>query len=164
MEVRVRPAGPADLATVAGFNTAMALETEQCRLEPDTVAAGVRAVLEDPTHGRYFLAEDASGTVVGQLMVTYEWSDWRNGRFWWIQSVYVRPETRRQGVFSALFRHLEALLASEPRVCGLRLYVECDNELAQRAYASLGLEETGYIVMEIDRSGAVTRPGEAPDA
>jgi GNAT superfamily N-acetyltransferase len=111
-------------------------------------------VLDDPAHGRYFVAE-AGGRPVGQLMITYEWSDWRNGRFWWIQSVYVLPDARRGGVFRALFRHLEDMARDDPGVCGIRLYVERDNLRAQATYRHCGLADAGYAVMEVDYSGAV---------
>ena len=132
----------------------MALEAEHKRLDPATVARGVRAVLDDPAHGRYFVAERDGGPV-GQLMITYEWSDWRNGRFWWIQSVYVLPQARRGGVFRALFRHLEELAKADPGVCGIRLYVERENARAQATYRHCGLEDAGYVLMEVDYSGAV---------
>lgn len=154
MTTSVRPARPADLETIAGFNVAMALEAEHKRLDRDTVRRGVAAALEDPAKGRYFIAE-RDGRIVGQLMITYEWSDWRNGMFWWIQSVYVHPEARRSGVFKALFRHLEAQARSEAGVCGLRLYVEDGNTRAQDTYRRCGMTDGGYRVMEIDFSDAV---------
>jgi GNAT superfamily N-acetyltransferase len=109
----------------------------------------VRALLTDPGKGRYFIAEDA-GRPVGQLMYTTEWSDWRNGDFWWIQSVYVRQEARRRGVFSLLYRHLERLARSSPGVCGIRLYMEAHNVTARATYLKLGLVDSGYQVLEID--------------
>jgi GNAT superfamily N-acetyltransferase len=132
----------------------MALEAEHKQLDPVTVRLGVRAVLDDPAKGRYFVAE-RDGRVVGQLMITYEWSDWRNGTFWWIQSVFVTPDARRAGVFRTLFRHLEALAEGDQSVCGIRLYVERENERAQSTYRRCGLADGGYRVMEVDYSGAV---------
>jgi ribosomal protein S18 acetylase RimI-like enzyme len=143
---------------VAG-NIAMALEAEHKRLDPRIVGAGVLAVFERPGLGRYFVAE-TMGRVVGQAMHTYEWSDWRNGTFWWFQSVYVQPGSRRLGVFRALFRHIEQLAEADPGVCGLRLYVERDNERAQATYRRCGMQDAGYAVMELDMSGAVRRAGE----
>src|SRR5690606_8377548 len=118
-------------------------------LAPELIDPGVRAVLEDPEKGRYWVAE-VDDQVVGQLMVTHEWSDWSNGVFWWIQSVFIRDDCRRRGIFSALHRHVETLARSTPGVCGLRLYVERDNRRAQKTYETLGMTSPGYQVMEID--------------
>ncbi len=159
MTTSVRAAEPSDLDTIADFNVAMALEAEHKHLDPDTVRGGVAAALTDPAKGRYFIAE-RDGRVVGQLMITYEWSDWRNGVFWWIQSVYVHPQARQSGVFTALFRHLESQARSEPGVCGLRLYVEHGNTRAQSTYRHCGMRDAGYRVMEIDYSDAVRPAGE----
>jgi GNAT superfamily N-acetyltransferase len=158
MLVTIRPAATADADFLAAGNIAMALETEHKQLDPATIAAGVRAALADPARGRYFIAEHA-GERVGQLMITYEWSDWRNGTFWWIQSVYVLPHARRGGVFRALFRHLEQLAAADPSVCGIRLYVERENVRAQATYRHCGLEDAGYAVMEVDYTRAAGRAG-----
>jgi ribosomal protein S18 acetylase RimI-like enzyme len=159
MSIIVRDARALDLDTIAAFNVAMALEAEHKRLDLAIVRRGVAAALEDASKGRYFVAE-MDGTLVGQLMITYEWSDWRNGMFWWIQSVYVRPEARRAGVFRALFRHLEERARADTGVCGIRLYVEDENSRAQRTYASCGMSDGGYRVMEIDYSNAVRRAGD----
>jgi ribosomal protein S18 acetylase RimI-like enzyme len=153
MPITVRPAAAADADFLAQGNSAMALETEHKRLEPTVVGAGVRAALADPAKGLYFIAE-RDGTRVGQLMFTREWSDWRNGDFWWIQSVYVLPEARRSGVFRALFRHVEQLAARDPGVCGIRLYVERANVRAQATYRHCGLDDAGYVVMEVDYTHA----------
>lgn len=158
MPVTIRPATTADADFLAAGNVAMALETEHKQLDRPTIAAGVRAALADPAKGRYFIAEQA-GERVGQLMITYEWSDWRNGTFWWIQSVYVLPDARRGGVFRALFRHLEQLAAADPGVCGIRLYVERENDRAQATYRHCGLEDAGYAVMEVDYTRAAGRAG-----
>jgi ribosomal protein S18 acetylase RimI-like enzyme len=107
----------------------------------------VAAVLADPHKGLYFVAED-DVQVVGQVCLTYEFSDWRNGWMWWIQSVYVRPEYRRQGVFRALYEHVYQSAVADPEVIGLRLYVERDNHGAQEVYKRLGMERTGYLVLE----------------
>lgn len=159
MSLVIRNATPADQEFLAHGNESMALETEHKTLDPQVVRRGVAAALADPAHGRYFIAEDAAGRPVGQLMVTYEWSDWRNGQFWWIQSVYVLPDWRRRGVFRALYRHVEALARGTPGICGLRLYVEADNVNAQRTYASCGMVDAGYRVMEVDYSRAPDRAG-----
>jgi len=125
----------------------MAEETEGKTLAPDIIGPGVQALLDDPSKGRYWVAK-AGDKVIGQLMVTYEWSDWRNGTIWWIQSVYVHPDWRRKGVFSALYRHVESLAAAEPGVIGLRLYVEENNKRAQQTYKALGMRKPSYLVME----------------
>jgi GNAT superfamily N-acetyltransferase len=157
-EMQIRDAQPADARVIAGFNLRMAMETEGRPLDPDLINPGVEALLADATKGRYWVAE-MRGQVVGQLMVTYEWSDWRNGVFWWIQSVYVRHDCRRKGVFSALHRHVEAIARSTPDVCGLRLYVKRANRRAQKTYLALGMTAPGYQVMEIDfRKAAPTVP------
>ena len=160
MTLRIRDALPADQEFLAHGNEAMALETEHKTLAPQVIRRGVAAALTDAAHGRYFVAEDATGTPVGQLMVTYEWSDWRNGQFWWIQSVFVLPEWRRRGVFRALYDHVERLARESTGVCGLRLYVEATNVTAQRTYARCGMVDAGYRVMEVDYSRALDRAGD----
>ena len=145
-EITIRPACYSDWPVIADYNTRLAWESEQKRLDPAKIEPGVQAVLNDPTKGRYFVAE-ADGRVVGQLMHTWEWSDWRNGQIWWLQSVYVSPEHRQQGVFRQLFEHMVAL-AAEEGVLGVRLYVEDHNARAQQTYQQLGLTSAGYRVME----------------
>jgi GNAT superfamily N-acetyltransferase len=145
MNIRQAHAGDADI--VAQFNVALAKESEQLDLEPGRVKAGVAALLRDPAKGLYFVAEEA-GAVVGQLLITHEWSDWRNGDFWWLQSVYVRPDFRRRGVFQALFDHVLKRAAQQADVCGLRLYVDTRNAPARKVYERLGLKETHYHVLE----------------
>jgi len=156
MKIRIRDAAPDDLETIVGYNLALAHESEDKKLDTEILRAGVGALLADPAKGRYFMAE-ADGAVVGQTMITFEWSDWRNGEFWWIQSVYVERDARRQGVFRALYDHLMELAYRDPEVCGIRLYVEQENTRAQRTYQRCGMENTGYRVMEVDDSGAVRR-------
>ena len=147
MDYKIRDAAPADATAIAKYNSQMAEETEGRALEPGVIGAGVAHVLADKTKGRYWVAE-SDGEIVGQLMVTYEWSDWRNGMIWWIQSVFVPLPFRRRGVFSALYRHVESLAAAEPDVCGLRLYVETSNHRAQQTYEALGMIKPSYLVME----------------
>ena len=144
--MRIRLATSADAAVLVEFNAAMALETEGKNLLPEVIGAGVRGLLHNPVAGFYVLAE--TERVVAALMITKEWSDWRNGSFWWIQSVYVRPEARRQGVYRRLYRHVQEMAAKDPQVCGFRLYVERENSAAQAAYAALGMKETRYLVFE----------------
>jgi ribosomal protein S18 acetylase RimI-like enzyme len=147
MTLTIRRGVPTDADIVADMNSRMALETEGKTLDPPTISAGVRAVLADPARGLYFIAEN-DGVIVGQTMVTLEWSDWRNGWMWWIQSVYVKAEARRQGVFRALYQHIvEAAKAAED-VVGIRLYVEEENHAAQKTYLSLGMERTRYQLLE----------------
>ena len=129
----------------------MALETENKQLDPDTIHRGVAALFESPELGFYLVAEQ-DGKVVACLMITTEWSDWRNGIFWWIQSVYVVAEARRQGLFSLLYEHVAAKAKSDPKVCGFRLYVEKENHVAQSVYLSLGMSETDYKLFETEIS------------
>lgn len=147
--ITIRDATSDDAAIIAEFNIRMAMETESRPLPPELIGAGVGAVLGDPAKGRYWVAE-IGGQVVGQLLVTFEWSDWRNGVFWWIQSVYVHADHRRAGVFSALYRYVESLARKAQEVCGLRLYVEQNNHRAQDTYQALGMTSPGYLVMEVD--------------
>jgi len=124
----------------------MALDTEQIRLNPETIRAGVKAVLDEPSRGRYLVAE-IGGRIAGALLITYEWSDWRNATFLWIQSVYVDPGHRRRGVFTRLHRRVEEL-ASSPGICGIRLYMDSDNHVARKTYESLGMAHRNYLVFE----------------
>ncbi len=148
----IRKAVLADAGAISRFNQAMALETEGKSLIPDLVDAGVLRLLGDPALGFYVVA--ASGDdIVACLLVTHEWSDWRNGLFWWIQSVFVESGWRRQGVYSSLYEHVQQLAAADPQVCGFRLYVEKDNVVAQQAYAALGMAATDYLIYEELRPG-----------
>jgi ribosomal protein S18 acetylase RimI-like enzyme len=125
----------------------MALETESKILDPSVLSQGVATLLENPDLGFYVVAE-YDGIVVGALMVTTEWSDWRNGVFWWIQSVYVQPEFRRQGVYRRLYGFVQDVAAKDPKVCGFRLYVAEDNTAAQQVYKTLGMSPTHYRIFE----------------
>jgi len=145
--MKIRDATHADLPFIASANSALASESESLALDPVLLLPGIRAVLDDPALGRYYLAE-IDDRPVGQLMTTYEWSDWRNGVFLWIQSVYVLPAHRGAGVFRSLFRHLEGLAQADPKICGIRLYVDRGNARAREAYARLGLHHSNYAVME----------------
>ncbi len=147
MATLIRRAAPADAAVVCEFNRLLAHESEGVVLDPAQLGPGVDAVLADAAKGIYFLAE-REGAVVGQTCITFEFSDWRNGWFWWIQSVYVVPEARRTGVFRALYRHVEDAARADPAVIGIRLYVERDNRTAHDTYQRLGLHWTHYRVME----------------
>jgi ribosomal protein S18 acetylase RimI-like enzyme len=141
--IRVRAANAADAEALVAFNAAMALETEAKTLDTDVLRAGVAVVLAQPVRGFYLVAEVAE-RIAGCLMVTYEWSDWRNGDWWWLQSVYIAPEYRRHGVFRALYAEVERCAAERVDVVGIRLYVESGNAGAQRTYESLGMREEQY--------------------
>lgn len=145
----IRPARDADALTLRDHNVAMARETEGLALDPGRALRGVRALLADPAMGHYLVAE-RGGAVVGQLMVTWEWSDWRAGRIAWIQSVYVTPAARRTGVYRALYGALLADLEADPDVAGVRLYVHRHNDGAQRTYAALGMARADYVIFERD--------------
>ena len=147
--LRIRAARATDAPVIARFNRAMALETEARKLSPQRVLHGVRALLADAAKGRYFVAE-CDGEVIGQTLITYEWSDWRNGNFWWIQSVYVATAHRGRGVFKALHQHIHQLARRQKDVCGLRLYVDGHNAQAKEVYARLGLARTDYELWEED--------------
>jgi ribosomal protein S18 acetylase RimI-like enzyme len=147
VDLGIRTATIGDEVRLADFNIRLARESEAKHLDADRVRAGVEAVLSTPAYGRYYVAE-CDGEIVGQLLTTYEWSDWRNGMFWWIQSVYVAPQHRRRGVFSALYEHVVGLARQDGGVCGVRLYVDESNGAGLSTYESLGLVSTAYRVME----------------
>ncbi|TSA15841.1 GNAT family N-acetyltransferase [bacterium] len=149
MIITIRQATIADAPVIARFNSLMAAETENKMLDQALLQKGVEAILSDPSKGLYFLAE-ADGAVVGQTMITYEWSDWRNGTFWWIQSVYVTQEGRGKGVFKSLYEYILSLARSQTNVCGLRLYVEENNTRARQTYERLGMKESHYRMYELD--------------
>jgi len=130
----------------------MALETEDKVLLEEVARRGVAGLFANPSLGFYVVAE-AGGEVIGALMITTEWSDWRNGSFWWVQSVYVRPDSRRQGVYRSLYRFVGDMANGDPDVCGFRLYVERENSTARQAYKALGMEETSYMMFEDLKEG-----------
>jgi GNAT superfamily N-acetyltransferase len=147
MPISIRRAGLADAAVIVEFNRLLAEESEGKTLDIGVLSRGVAAGLADPRKSVYYLAEEDS-VPVGQIMFTTEWSDWRNGWFWWIQSVYVRPEARRRGVFRALFEQVQQAARADGNVIGLRLYVERDNRIAQETYRQMGMDAAGYLVYE----------------
>jgi GNAT superfamily N-acetyltransferase len=149
-EVIVRRAAPCDADALVRFNRAMARETEGRELAQAVVSAGVRSVFDDPGKGFYIVAE-AGGTPAGSLLVTREWSDWRNGYYWWIQSVYVVPERRGKGIYRLLHRRVEELARSEGNVCGLRLYVDSGNSAAKAVYGKMGMQKSRYDLFESAR-------------
>lgn len=157
-QLRIRDAVPADRDLIAEWMIAMARETEHKQLDPDTVRAGVGNGLADAARARYFIAmrevvvagNETLAIPVGTLMLTHEWSDWRNGDWWWIQSVYVAADHRRQGVYNALHGHVAERARTTPGVVGLRLYVERANANAQRTYEAMGMVDAGYRIYETE--------------
>ena len=147
MSVTIRPARLDDGPIIAEFNARLAWETEHKQLTRKILDIGVDAVLRDERKGFYTVAE-ADGEVVGQCLMTFEWSDWRNGWMWWIQSVYVREDFRGKGVWSSLYRHMLERAMADPNVIGIRLYVERNNERARAAYTKLGMTDAGYDILE----------------
>ena len=148
-DLKIRAARRADIDALVEFNAAMARETEHKTLDPEILQPGVTAIFDEPQRGFYLVAE-SDGEPIGCLMITYEWSDWRNGDWWWLQSVYVVPAHRRGGIFRALYRQVEEKARNTAGVIGLRLYVERENATAQRTYASLGMSETAYRLFETE--------------
>jgi GNAT superfamily N-acetyltransferase len=145
MTLTLRQATLEDCAVLVEFNRRLAQETENKTLDDAVLNAGVKAVLSDASRGLYYVVE-REGAIVGQMMITTEWSDWRNGWWWWIQSVYVKEEARRQGVFRALYEHVHREAKRRGDVVGLRLYVERDNTRAQQTYHDLGMEPMPYLM------------------
>lgn len=154
-QLRIRPATLQDLEVLTRFSAAMALETEHRNLDISRLRQGTQAVIDCPERGQYYVADlrrDASAdtVTVGQLLITYEWSDWRNAQFWWIQSVYVEPAWRHQGVYRAMHGEVMTLAHSRADVCGVRLYVEGDNTIAKGVYERVGLTPSTYRIYESD--------------
>jgi GNAT superfamily N-acetyltransferase len=143
----IRKATEADANSIIEFNTEMAMETENKTLKRNEIEPGVKSLFAKPEYGFYLVAEDR-GKAVASLMITFEWSDWRNGLFWWIQSVYVVPGYRRQGVYRRMYETIKQMGRKENGVCGYRLYVEKENKNAQKTYAALGMDETHYKMFE----------------
>ncbi|MEE8141491.1 MAG: GNAT family N-acetyltransferase [Planctomycetota bacterium] len=147
MDIHVREAKQHDLSFIFHANREMAAETEGKELDPLTLQRGIEAVLSDPTRGLYLVAE-CEGTQAGSLLVTSEWSDWRNGYFWWIQSVFVLPSRRGHGVYSALHREVVQRARENREIRGIRLYVDGDNSHARKVYEKLGMSLSNYHLME----------------
>ena len=148
MNFEIRPAKTTDADAIVAFNQRIAMETEDKMLDENVLRPGVEKVLSNSSLGFYTVAV-SEGKVVGCMMVTYEWSDWRNGVFWWIQSVYVDAKFRRKGVFRAIYEYIRDLGIAQD-ACGFRLYVERDNAVAQQTYASMGMKETPYRIFEVE--------------
>lgn len=147
--LKIRKANKSDIETIAQFNINMAMETENKVLPREIITKGVETMINNPHMGFYLTAE-VEGQIAGSLMVTTEWSDWRNGLFWWVQSVYVVEEFRRKGIYSALYKYVKDLSKDE-NVCGFRLYVEKENTVAQKTYENLGMVETHYLLYEEEK-------------
>lgn len=147
--IHIRSAEVKDTETIVKFNAAMGYETEELQLDLILLRKGVHNILSDESKGFYILAE-IDGNVVGQTMITFEWSDWRNGFFWWIQSVYVLPEYRKSGVFKSIYKHVHEIAAADNNVCGLRLYVDRKNERAKKVYGNLGMLQSHYDMYDVE--------------
>ena len=163
-QLTIRPAGRDDVDSIVAFSAAMAMETEQRRLDQAKLREGTQTLLNTPSFGFFMVAEireTERPVLVGQLMVTYEWSDWRNGVFWWIQSVYVHPNWRRRGVFRRMHDAVVSQAKADPKVCGIRLYVEQDNHSAETVYQRVGLARSAYRVYEDDFVLPKERPSHA---
>jgi GNAT superfamily N-acetyltransferase len=144
--ITIRKATPEDAASIIDFQQKMAWETEQMHLVPEIITKGVNAVFANPSHGQYWVAEEKK-SVIASLLITYEWSDWRNTNVWWFQSVYVLPEFRRTGIFRSMYQHIK-IEADKENIAGLRLYVETNNKGAQNTYEALGMESLHYKMYE----------------
>lgn len=159
--IKIRLAQARDIETLAANHRAMAQETENKSLDVMTTLQGTRAVIEDKAKGFYLIAE-ISGKPAGQLLITYEWSDWRNGTFWWIQSVYVAPHARRKGVYKALHDYVLSAAKSAGDVCGVRLYVDKTNHHAQATYQAMHMQLAHYDLYEIDFVLGPIKTNDAP--
>lgn len=145
----IRNARLSDVETIVEYNYQMALETEKHKLNKDVLRKGVTEAVIDDAKASYYLYEK-EGEIIGQMMITREWSDWREGFFWWIQSVYVKKDQRRKGVFSDLYKYIKNLAREKENICGLRLYVDKNNTVAQSTYNELGMDETAYLMYECE--------------
>ena len=146
-DIIIRTTTLSDAEIISEFNQLMAMETENKKLSQKVIDSGVRRLMQKPEYGFYLVAEIDNQTA-GTCMVTKEWSDWRDGLFWWVQSVYVKTDFRKQGVYTAMYNKIRSLAAAEPDVYGFRLYVEKDNVIAQKTYESLGMKATDYLLYE----------------
>jgi GNAT superfamily N-acetyltransferase len=144
--ITIRKAKPQDAPVIIDFQEKMAWETEQLTLVPEIVNKGVNAVFANPACGQYWVAAE-KGNVVASLLITYEWSDWRNANVWWFQSVYVLPDFRRTGIFRLMYLHIKNE-ADKQGIAGLRLYVEKNNTGAQKTYEALGMNSGHYLMFE----------------
>jgi len=147
MELKIRLAKIDDSHTIAGFQLKMAIETENLKLDNETVQKGVKAVFEKPELGQYFIAE-TDGKIIASMLTTFEWSDWRNAQVWWLQSVYVLPEFRQKGIFKKMYEFVKILADMNENVGGIRLYVDKTNVRAQEVYKAVGMNGEHYQVFE----------------
>lgn len=147
MEIKIRPGLLFDIPVISEYQIKMAFETENMKLDPPTVELGVSAVFDDPSKGKYWLAE-VNGEVVGCLLTVPEWSDWRNGTVLWIHSVYVHPDFRKHGIYRKLYSHLKEMVETSKELRGLRLYVDKSNDKAQKVYEALGMSGEHYHLYE----------------
>ena len=147
-DILIRIATENNAEAMIEFNSAIALETENKILAPEKISSGVKAVFGDKTKGFYVVAENKDSKIIGGLMVTYEWSDWRNGWFWWIQSVYILPEGRGKKIYSHLYDYVKEKATAEGNVCGFKLYVDENNKHAQKVYKSVGMNASNYLLFE----------------
>jgi GNAT superfamily N-acetyltransferase len=147
MPITIRRAIPADIPLIVEFNGRLALESEGKTLDAPILIAGVTAAMDDPNKGPYYLAVEGE-TILGQMQITFEWSDWRNGWIWWIQGVYVRTEARRSGVFRALYEYIRGEARRAGNVIALRLYVDKENHGAQATYRQIGMAPSNYLLYE----------------
>lgn len=146
--IKIRIAEKQDASALVEFNQAMALETEGKRLETEVLTKGVEAVFNDEKKGVYIVAENLKGEIIGGLMITFEWSDWRNKWFWWIQSVYILPAGRGKKIYSKLYDFAKTKAREQGNVCGFRLYVEQENSHAQKVYEKVGMDASHYLMYE----------------
>lgn len=146
-EITIRIAKKEDAPALVEFNQAMALETEGKNLDSQILTSGVESVFHDERKGFYVVAEE-SGKIIGGLMITFEWSDWRDNWFWWIQSVYILPAGRGKKIYSRLYDFVKEKARESKEVCGIRLYVEKENTHAQKVYEKLGMESSHYLMYE----------------
>lgn len=147
MNINIRKGNPEDIKTIAGFQQAMAQETENIKLDDNILSKGIRAIFDDPSKGQYFVAE-FEGKVIASLMTTFEWSDWRNSTVWWLQSVYVLPEFRKQGIFRKMYKHVKSEVEKQPNVSGIRLYMVTSNTVAASTYEAVGMDGERYRMFE----------------
>jgi GNAT superfamily N-acetyltransferase len=145
--ILIREAKRLDIQLIVDFQLTMAMESEGMKLEKQILEKGVRAVFDDPAKGKYYVAEYES-QVVGSMLNTFEWSDWRNGTIIWFQSVYIKPESRKLGIFKQMYKHIKNLVERDDQLCGMRLYVDKGNERAQKVYKALGMNGEHYDTYE----------------
>lgn len=143
----IRSARETDIPQIVEFNKAMAMETEGIFLSESKLKKGVEEIFKDPNKG-FYLVYEIEGTVRAGLMITHEWSDWRNGNFWWIQSVFVEKEFRRRGLYKGLFNYLKQRMKEDPTIVGIKLYVDQNNKPAQKTYENLGMEQSNYLLFD----------------